>query len=215
MKRPVFGVGLRGQSIFATFFMLFLFAAGIYRYVSRAGFDIKEYLINRLLVLQGGLWWFTDFNATHGLCQSGMQGFTDFIKSIDYDRNLSLIYLMTKAIGEELTHKIVFIHHNLYTGAFPAIFYEIGGITGPVFFSFLSGIIIALISGYLIRKLIKRQLILVLVAFYIYIPVISILESGEFTHLFSIKTIIKLLTLFWLESVYYIVRKKPLAYCAD
>lgn len=209
MKRPVFGIELRTQFIFAIIAMLFLFVAGICRYINISGFNPTEYLINRIFVLQGGIWWFTDYGATHGLCQSGMQGFLDFLKTIDYNKNLSVIYLMTKAVGTALTYKIVFVHHGLYAGAFPAIFYEIGGITGPVLFSFLSGIIIAVVSGHLVRKLIKRQIILLLVSFSIYLPVIAILEGGEFTHLFSTKFVIKLLAIFFLESIYYMVKNNP------
>ena len=206
MRRPVFKIEFRAQFIFAIIAMLFVFTAGIIRYINIGELDATEYLTNRIFILQGGIWWFTDYEAFYGLHHPGIEGFLDFVKSIDYDQNLSLIYLMTKAIGTDLTYKIVFIHYGLYTGAFPAIFYEIGGLTGPVLFSFLSGIVIAVVSGYLVRKLIKRQFILILVSFNIYLLVIAIMAGGEFTHIFSIKIVIKFLVLFFLEFIFYMVK---------
>lgn len=209
MRRQVFGIELRGQFIFAIIAMILLIVMGIYRYVNIAEYNITEYLINRIFVLPGGIWWFTDYETIHGLGQINIQDFIDFINSGDYDKNLSLIYLMTKAIGTDLTYKIVFIHHGLYTGAFPASFYIIGGTTAVVLFSIISGIVIAVISGHLVRKLIKRQVVLLLISFSIYLPVIAILESGEFMHLLSIKLIIRIIILLVLESVYYMVKNKP------
>jgi hypothetical protein len=210
MRRQVFRIELRGQLIFAVIAMILIIVMGIYRYVDIAEYNITEYLINRIFVLQGSIWWFTDYETFHGLGQINIIDFIDFIFSIDYEKNLSLIYLMTKAIGTDLTYRIVFIHHGLYTGAFPASFYIFGG-EGPVLFSILSGIVIAVASGYLVRKLIKRQIILSAVSFYIYIYMIAILESGEFMHLLTIKLIMYVLLLFFLEFIYY-MGKKSFAY---
>jgi hypothetical protein len=187
-----------------------LVIAGIVKEASISNKDIIEYLANRLFIEQGAMWWFTDYHTVYGSNLTGWGYFMDFVKSIDYDSNLSLIYLMAKSIGWASTYKIVFINKGILTGAFPAIFYEIGGVCGPVVFSAVSGIIIAIFAGYMTRKLIQKQFILLVIAVYMFAPVVSLIDSGEFLHLFRYQFIIKIICAIFLELIYVVQKQKPM-----
>ena len=182
--------------------LVYLLSAGTVRYVNMANYDLPNYLSNRILCLQGGLWWATDLMKANSQSDLNFNNFMNYILSTNYTRNLSLIYLMEKAIGESLTYKIVSEHYNIYTGGFPASFY-IFGTYGPIIFSCLTGLICAFACGLLVKRIIKRQYIVLLFYFYIYLYVIAIIESGEFVQIFTKKFAFYLSVVILAEYVRY------------
>ncbi len=204
MQRPVFWVSLRVLVLVALALFCGLITIGISKYIAIDDLVAKEYLFDRLLILQGGIWWHTDYLANYGTDHPGMEGFLSFMTSVDFHPNTSLMYLMTRAIGHDLTYKIFFLHGSLFTGAFPAIFYEFFGLPSLILFSALSGMGIALISGYMVRKLLKGQLLSLVVAFSLYLPIIIVLDAGEFLQLFSVNFAVKVYALLFVESIYVV-----------
>ena len=176
--------------------------AGTIRFVNIANYDMSDYLKNRLLCLQGGIWWITDYLKFYTKNEININNFIEFTNTSGYSKNVSICYLMEKAIGEELTNKISSIHFNIYTGGFPASFY-IFGKEGPFVLSFITGVISAIACGCLIRKIIRRQYILLIFYVYLYLYIIAISESGEFLQILSTKFTLYLLVVFLAEYFLY------------
>lgn len=202
IKRPVFWITARKQLLIGVLIFTIFMGLGIGKYLgSGGGAEAAQYLFERVLILQGGIWWHTDYVAMFGIDRPGFNDFYSFMKSVEFHPNSSLMYLMTKAIGHELTYKIFFLHGSLYTGAFPAIFYEFFGFLSVIIFSAVSGGCIAFASGYLIRTIVRRNVLLLVGAFYIYVPIVNIMDAGEFLQLFSINLLIKIMLVCMLELV--------------
>jgi hypothetical protein len=197
MARQVFGLTMRRQVLIAASVLLLLVSAGLLRqiqYLQKTGAESlgTQYLSQRVFVLQGGIWWNTDNLAIHGAYQPGFRQFADFVRGENYFEDSSLMYLMSRTIGYDLTYKIFMIDDSLFTGTFPAIFYEIGGKFGPVLFSALSGIVIALSAGYATRKILQGQVLLTIVALSIYLPICNIASAAEFVPLASFGLLAKI-----------------------
>lgn len=179
-------ITFRYKVYFSLVCLVLIFALGISRYVKLANYDFSEYLKNRVMISQGEMWWVIDYLQALPQSDINLENFVSNFTNSNYTRNYSLIYLMEKAIGESLTHDIVSEHHNIYTGGFPTIFY-IFGRQGPIIFSCLSGFLSAIICGYLVRKIINRQYIFIVPYFYIYLYILTILQSGEFIQILTTK----------------------------
>jgi hypothetical protein len=204
MDRSVFGLSVKRQALIATMALTMLVVAGLVRQIQY--FQIMgsektgaQYLAERVFVLQGGIWWNTDNSAIHGLYEPGFKQFIHFVQEEKYFPDSSLMYLMTRAIGYDLTYKIFTFDNSLFTGAFPAIFYEIGGRYGPIVFSGLTGAIIALSAGYVARKILLGQVLLALVAFGIYLPFSNLASAAEFTPLLSFGLLAKFAIIGFIE----------------
>jgi hypothetical protein len=188
--RSLFGWTMRRQVAAACAVLILAVFAGVLRqvqYLRDSGADSAgtQYLAERVFILQGGVWWNTDNQAIHGTYQPGFKEFADFARKENYYADSSLMYLMTRAIGYDLTYKIFMVDHSLFTGTFPSIFYEIGGKFGPVLFGALSGVVIAFAAGYATRKILLGQVLLTIIALGIYIPISNIASAAEFTPLIS------------------------------
>lgn len=188
--------------LFAFITLIAFIFFGIMRYVNIAQIELFDYLKDRLLCFQGGIWWTTDYQIFYTKNDVWLDNFIQFFLTTDYTNNISLIYLMEKAIGEQLTNKIVFLHCGIYSGGFPASFY-IFGKNGPIIFSLITGIISAIACGCLIKKIIRRQYIFLIFYFYLYLYVITISTSGEFVQIFSIKFAFYLFLVILAEYVRY------------
>jgi hypothetical protein len=188
---------MRRQILIGTAVLLLIITGGLLRqiqYLQSSGSETAgiQYIAERVFVLQGGIWWNTDNSAVHGLYQPGFKEFADFVRGEGYFTGSSLKYLMSRAIGYDLTNKIFTIDNALFTGTFPAIFYEIGGRFGPVLFGALSGAIIAVFAGYATRKVLQGQVLLTIVALGIYLPISNIAAAAEFTPLASLGLLAKI-----------------------
>jgi hypothetical protein len=204
MDRVVFGLTVRKQILVAVAGMAVLISAGLFRqlqYARQTGAESAgtAYLTERVFVLQGGIWWNTDNLAIHGLYKPGFREFLDFTRGENYYSDSSLMYLMTRAIGYDLTYKVFMIDDSLFTGTFPAIFYEIGGRLGPPVLCAFSGIFIAILAAYLTRKILSGQALLVVVAAGLFVPLSNIASAAEFTPLLSLGLLAKFCILVLLE----------------
>ncbi len=205
MDRRILGMNLRRQALVIGTIFCFAVTSGIIRqanYLSTTGADAQgsQYLMERVFILQGGIFWSTDNDAIHGKYQPGLREFATFVRDVDYHQDSSLMYLMSRAIGYDLTYKIFTIDNSLFTGAFPAIFYVIGGRYGPFYLCLVIGAGIALITGYCIRKLLSGQVALAIVAFSVFLPIQSLASGAEFTPLLSKGLAAKLVILVVLEA---------------
>ena len=197
IDRELFGWTMRRQAALAGAVLMLAVTAGVLRQVQYVQNSDAEsagpgYLAERVFVLQGGIWWNTDNQAIHGTYQPGLKEFADFVRNENYYADSSLMYLMTRSIGYDLTYKIFMIDDSLFTGTFPSIFYEIGGKFGPVLFGALSGILIALAAGYATRKILLGQVLLTIVALGIYLPISAIASAAEFTPIASLGLLTKI-----------------------
>jgi len=216
IDRKMFGWTMRRQLVVAGAVLLLTVSAGVVRqvqYVHSSGTQNAgaEYLAQRVFILQGGIWWHTDNEAIHGSYQPGFKEFRNFVRNENYFPDSSLMYLMTKAIGYDLTYKIFMIDDSLFTGTFPSIFYEIGGKTGPVLLGGLTGIILALAAGYATRKILLGQVMLTIVAIGIYLPISDVASAAEFTPLASYGLLTKIGIVVCLELYGLMVMFAPVA----
>lgn len=190
MDRKVFGMSLRRQMLFAGCAVLALVTMGVLRQINQAQLASsdtqgEEYLMQRVFIAQGGIYWFTDNQIVHGASQPRLAEFLQFVRDENYSKNSSLMYLMSLAIGYDLTWKIFTINNSLFTGAFPSIFFIIGGRYGPFFLCPLVGVIVGAITAYSLRKMLQGQLLLAVLAFSIFAPVQGFASSAEFTGFLS------------------------------
>ena len=197
MDRRVFGLTMRRQILIGTAVLLLIITGGLLRqiqYLQSSGSETAgvQYIAERVFVLQGGIWWNTDNSAIDGVYQPGFKEFAEFVRGEGYFKGSSLKYLMSRAIGYDLTNRIFTVDNALFTGTFPAIFYEIGGRFGPVLFGTLSGAIIAVFAGYATRKVLQGQVLMTIVALGIYLPISNIASAAEFTPLASLGLLAKI-----------------------
>lgn len=216
IDRKMFGWTMQRQLVVAAAFLLLVVSAGLVRqiqYLHASGAQSEDtgYLAQRVFILQGGIWWNTDNQAIYGTYQPGFKQFADFVRKENYFDDSSLMYLMTRAIGYDLTYKIFTVDNSLFTGTFPSVFYEIGGKSGPVLFGGLSGILLALAAGYATRKILQGQVLLTIVSLGIYLPVSDIASAAEFTPLASIGLLSKIGIVVCLEVYGLMVMFAPAA----
>lgn len=200
-ERKLFGLNQKQQAWAGAAALVGIMAFSMAKYLAVADLAGMDYLIERVFILQGGIWWYTDYQAFFGSYHPGFDAFVEFSRQHDYHKNSSLMYLMSRAIGYDLTYKIFFVDISLYTGAFPAVFYELFGKTGPVVAGAVAGAATGICNAYLVRKILRRQFILAMVAFSLYLPIMSVMDGGEFTQLFSYTLLVKLLVLLIIELV--------------
>jgi hypothetical protein len=203
-ERTVFGLGIGVQVAIASTFVAAMIGMGIYRYFIILESAAHGYVMTRVFVLQGGMWWFTDYTATHGSYLPGPRSLIDFTVAQNFHPNSGLMYLMTRAIGWNLTKKIFFVDVSLYTGTFPSLFYVLGAAGPPSLCAFL-GVVIGSVSAYLTRKILRLQLWRMLLALTLFLPVFSLLDPGEFTQLYSIAFPVKLAAILLAEFVLYTI----------
>ncbi|MGA2539152.1 MAG: DUF6418 domain-containing protein [Terracidiphilus sp.] len=203
VDRRVWGVTARRQGLLVTAALLIAVTEGQVReikYLQSTGGE-GGYLLERVFILQGGIWWITDDQAVNGVYQPGLREFAEFVRGEHYFQDSSLMYLMTRAIGYDLTYKIFMFDDSLFTGTFPAIFYEIGGRGGPVLFSALTGLIVAVAAGYATRKILRGQALLALLACGIFLPLDNLASAAEFTPLLSLGLLAKFGLVLLVESM--------------
>lgn len=208
--RRVLGLTVKRQVLLVTAFLLVAIGIGIVKQIryldaTHSANGGTGYLAQRVFVLQGGIFWKTDNDIVHGIYQPGLRQFAEFVKESNYHLDASLMYLMTRAIGYDLTQKIMNIDDSLFTGTFPSIFYVIGGRYGPVILCGLVGLIIGLSAGYMTRKVMRAQMLRALIAFSLFLPLVNLASAAEFTTLLSFGFLAKVV-LVGLIELYQMVR---------
>ncbi len=205
MDRSVFGLNQRRQILVAGCALLVLVSMGILRQSNHlqstyADSNGMQYLFQRIFIAQGGIYWYTDNEIIHEPSQPRLTEFIQFVRDEKYFKNSSLMYLMSQAIGYDPTRKIFTIDNSLFTGAFPSIFFIVGGRYGPFFLCPLTGAIVAAVTAYSLRKMLQGQLLLAILAFSVFVPVQSFASGAEFTGFFTLGMAAKLFLLLTAET---------------
>jgi len=140
----------------------------------------RNYLMERIFLMQGGLWWVTDHRVVSNEKPAGLAALAQYTRQYpDLDDPLNA-FLIEKGVSYERMRYVVIEKGSPYTGTFPAIFYELAGPWGPVLFCLLTGAVLALCASYLAAKVAKQQILLAFIALSILLPVYNTASSGEF-----------------------------------
>jgi hypothetical protein len=177
-------------------------ALGTYAAVTGSSTVAFNYLVNRVLVFQGEIWWAVD----HDITTSGYYDTDHWRTELDHLFNpgvapageIGMKYLMLKILGPARAFP-VFERGYLYTMAYPAILITMMPYSGALVVQFFAGSILLLILYYLHYAVIYRHAVRAVIALLILVPYVTVLFTGNFEVFFTFGMLMKAVILLVLE----------------
>lgn len=152
--------------------------------------DPFEYLINRVFIEQGQIFWITFDNIQ----KYGMSDISFLLSRVFFepiaDGHSSLFYLIEKIVGLD---RLLFLLENRsqYTGAFPAILIELFGIYPSLLVAIFLGFIYAFFLYSVYVAFLSKSIVIILVTMFVAQPIILIAISGKFIAIFKLTYLFK------------------------
>ena len=164
--------------------------------------EAQQLLLDRVLALQGHLWWATDyrlfvldgFDSNHWLAE--LQAVVNLGQVAE--GSVGMKYVMVQAIGPEKAFPIFDIGY-LYTMAYPAILVLTFPYPVALVLQLLVGGMFCGVLYYLYYSLLYRHFVRALIAFTVVMPFLGVLGSGDLWVLLTPGVVFKLLILLSLE----------------
>lgn len=161
-----------------------------------------NYLVNRVLVFEGEIWW----AAHHDIMAYGMYDSEHWRVELDNltdshpaeEGAVGMKYLMVKILGPERAYQIFDIGY-LYTMAYPAILIAMFPLAIVALVQFLAGVGLCLLLYYLHYSILFGHGLRALVTILMIVPFITVLFTGNFEVFFTLGMMIKMAILVLLE----------------
>jgi len=204
LNNPKFTIFSRRYALWGVVGIVFVLsvAFGSYLYWGEDAAGATQLLTNRVLALQGHLWWVSDyrifaldaFDGRHWLAE--WQGIVHF--GAVAEGSVGMKYVMLQAIGPDKAYAIFDIGY-LYTMAYPAILI----LTVPWPFALLiqlcAGALFGLLLYYFYYCLLYRHVWRAIIAVLIIVPYLGVLSTGDLYNFISPGIACKMLILLALE----------------
>ena len=195
----------------ASVLLIIFVQSEIFSYFSAIGGDsIFEYLLTRIFVLQGQIWWKTynfisidsilDFNHL----KVEMQTLMGIRHGYEY---VGLDYLMEICTQGKFIYNIIENGNYKYTGAFPAILLVTFNYLLIIPIVIVISVIYAEISYWLKSALQGGNLLMIFLSFLVYLNLTVLLLTGNFSQFFSLSSFAKILLLFFFNIVIIVNNK--------
>jgi len=195
-----------------------LFLSVIYYHYSAIHYSpdlpITESIANRVLGLQGHVWWGTDVevmnrNRIVDFDQLSKE-FSSFMSFSPEDEDVGMKYLMSLVAPPYIAQAYLEKGVN-FTMGYPAIGLYIFNYVGLAFLQIIVAAIVVVAIAYVYQKITRYQLIRAAVAIKIFIEIYGAFTIGNFYQLFSLKVVIYVLISIFLESVVFLGNKRKFA----
>ena len=178
------------KKVIMFFLGIFIFIFIFLQYISMFFGDrlLSDYLIDRLMIAQGQLWWdyYNQYFYFNWSIDNLYHAFENtFINPLyDFQGNKFLLYLMEQTIDkQQLLNRME--NGYLYTGAYPAFVVILLSPIGSIIFHFILSLLYSLILYYFYIFLVKRMLFTAIMIAYFQVSILFIFVTSDFGHLYT------------------------------
>lgn len=148
--------------------------------------NLVDYLIDRLMISQGQLWW--DYNSNYFYFNWSINDFYNafnntFVDPLyDFQGNKFLLFLMDQTINtQQLFNRME--NGYLYTGAYPAFLVVLLSPLGSIVFHFLLSLIYSFLLYYFFISMAKKLFFTTIMIGYLKVSLLFIFVTSDFGHL--------------------------------
>lgn len=209
---PLKSIGIYAIVICSLFLSVIYYHYSVIHY--SPDLSITKSIVNRVLGLQGHVWWGTDVevmnrNRIVDFDQLSKE-FSSFMSFSSKDEDVGMKYLISLVAPPYIAQAYLERGIN-FTMGYPAIGLYIFNYVGLALLQIIVAAIVVVAITYVYQKLTKYQLIRAAVAIKIFIEIYGAFTIGNFYQLFSLKVVIYVLISIFLESVVFLGNKRKFA----